>query len=1039
MAEYNEYTIKNDNSFKYHLPNVGHSGVSSIAVGLGVGLGVGAVSVLTGGLAIGVGAMIGAGVAVGAGAGSLFTMMGINYLDNFSKSHFAKIEKENGKEYLYELIQNYAELARYIEYQLTMQPNMEKFELLGEEYSRSKITKLKKKFESIAYYGLKYELGKAEKLSGIINSLQFKKQRKADETRLLEGSKLELEAIKECIRLTNWSQRDTDNFIESNGVYTPTTNPYKDLITNAISKGCLLGGTPKINDDIYRLSHNITGEEEDNQSAEKIYSVIYETPVRSTLESIKNARIKAMEDVNADYESSLKLIDKLIEQDTEEIKLTNKQRKLQDKISRLTDYIALIKQANSLTIRMPSNMAKDQNTLLGLSDKLKQAMASEDNVKAESLANTLNITMQDIGRKIDGYNQQLGRNEIQNEFNTIITLTKQSLDSTANVLITSLVDYSKTNPNMDKKLNDLNKYRSQAKMSSSELNKYNTLVQDVSNQLRLLYVQQVSKSKELNDKLDMSNLAVQGLSNDNTQLAKTIKLLESNEEELTRRLGILGSRVKELKNTTQEERDKHTKASEQISSYVRGLQATKHFLETISDLKSERIESLMEQNMLAKEGEASAKKAQAKAEQAKSKAEKSSRRDRILRTVAESERDSAVKENNEVKEENRKLTTANTVLEVQHQKDTEWIDEAGDIIANLTRKVEDLQNKKARLLRMSSKQKIQNNVNAQTIKNLENEINVLQTNIDTLQEENTNSQKTIKSLRKTNTKQKVRINQDAQIIRDSQDYIEGLQAQTEALQGENTKLGVKIKNQQGIIASQQAQRSILDRELEDKDEEIESQQYIIDQLGLQIQDLDNNLSNVLDDSSRLREDNSKLRKERDSLEDDFVKAAEGWRLSEEASKRLGVELYATTQELRKLEADIKANNEAYERAVQQAEQDKQLKNKNMQDGRIRSDLHKKICKIQSHMDQVAYDVSKGKIVNAEQLTAILDGNQALQDMLALLPSREERKVMPIEQIMEIKRIADKCYDENVKGWPKFKATHEERNSKYKIDTSGYDK
>ena len=41
---------------------------------------------------------------------------------------------------------------------------------------------------------------------------------------------------------------------------------------------------------------------------------------------------------------------------------------------------------------------------------------------------------------------------------------------------------------------------------------------------------------------------------------------------------------------------------------------------------------------------------------------------------------------------------------------------------------------------------------------------------------------------------------------------------------------------------------------------------------LQIQDLYNNLSNVLDDSSRLREDNSKLRKERDSLEDDFVKA-----------------------------------------------------------------------------------------------------------------------------------------------------------------------
>ncbi len=965
MAEYNEYTIKNDTSFKYHLPNVGHSGVTSVAVGLGVGVGVGVISVLTGGLAVGIGAAVGAGIGVATGAGSLATMMGLNYFDNFSKSYFAKMEREQDAEAVLKLIKDNVQHARTIDFMLQNQPNIDKFEYLGEVLSRRKLLKLKKRHETIAYYGLKYELDIALKSSDIIVSLRDKSNRTSKENLDLANSENKLELIKQCIRDANWGHDDELHLLESRGMYTPTTSPYKELLINAIRKGCLLGpeGTT-INDQIYILSRNNNGTDMESTTAEKIYSLMYEKPVLESLEKAKNLQIKAKEEVVADYEKNLQLIDELINLDAKDIKLTKKIRNLKNKIQNLTDYIALIKQSNSLTARMPSTMSADQTGLHNLAENLRQAMANENNDRARSYATDLRLKIQEVERKIDTYNYNKGRQEIQSQFNEIITLTKSSLDSTANVLIVTLANYSKTNVEMAKKLRKLNQYRNAQNLKATQLSAYNQLVQEVSNNLRSLYNDQVSTNSELSTKLDASTLAVQGLTADNTQLAQTITSLESAEQDLIRRLKVLGNRVKELKNVNEQDRANFETAETEISGYLRGLQSSKHFLETIRDLQSERIADLVEQNATAKEGEAKAKRARAKAE-------RTSRKDRLLRTQAEEDRDIAEAEAEATRQENAGLKRDNTTLEIMHQNDQASMRETGEVLGALT-------------------------------------------------EENTKLRKKKSQLHKTNSKQKARIARQDQEISTLQEQNDGMQAQIDALQEESRKQSTTIKNQRGIIASQKGQYAISKQRIADDEREIEIQQYWIDQLGAQIEDINYNLNTSLGDTERLRQDNARLsqdneslRQERDSLELDFENAAD--------------ELLATSKALGELEEILQKDEDA-----------KKQRTKNMQEGKIRGILHRRIGKIQAHIAQVEYDMRHGKF-DAETYMSIYDGKLKLDTIISSIPSYDNRKSIPIEEIETISANLDASYKEVSKNWPKFKSTVEERDSKYKIDTSGYDR
>lgn len=906
MAEINEYTIKNDTRFKYSLPNIGGTSLTSLALGLGVGVAVGAISILTGGLAIGVGVGVGSSVAVASGVGAQFTMSGINYLDNFSKSHFAKKEKEQGIEAVCSEIEYSAQEARYIDCMLQLQPNSNKIEYQGEMYSRRKLQKLIKRHQTVSYYGVKYQLGKALKYTDIINSLQNKKDRTAEQNVLLEDSLKQLSIIRKNLQLTNWGKRDTENFVESNGTYTPSTSPYKKLLIDAIRKGCLLGSNAQINNNIFKLRYNLIDETDNFNSAVKMYSEIYEKPMYSAINNFQQERNRALEEVNEEHEKLLQLIEKLINNDAKTLKLTREEALLKDQIENLTDYIALIKQAEVLKPKMTNKMAKHKKQLVWTVNSLKNAIVNKDESQMKGQSILLQKEISVISKMIDEYNKDLGRNEIKAEYDIIINLTKDSLDTTANMLITSLNQYSKKDKELAKELEMLTNYRSKSNLNANELTNYNNLLQKVANKLRLLYADQVSKNSDMSKKLDKATLTIEALRIEDATLAKTIKGLRKNQEELKLRLKALGKRVVEQKGVTEQEKQRLANFEVWTNESLTTLNNTIKHLNFVGDMKSMTIDGLQE----------------------------------------------------------KLVETADKLAETK------------------------------------------------------NEVQVVEANLEQTKRERDTANKQKQGLRKQVGSMKAQIVKDSQTISTLQDENDGLQVLVEELEGENRKNSTTIKNQKGVINSQKAQADIRKRQLADtkkksaeKDEIINFQEFMIEQLNDNITSLNEDLNAQLDVNSGLRED----------LNIAHTKITE----LNKSNSEIVDELHKTSKELEMLYISI--------------EQGISNKRNNLQEGRARSDLSKKMAQISAHISQVATDVQSGKITSATKLMAIIDGTDAIQQVLLMTPSREDRKNMSIDQIKQMKETLDRVYQENSKGWPKYVGKIEDRSSTYKIDLKGFER
>ena len=233
----NEYTIRYDTNtkrfFKAFAPKAGYGALTTGVVLAGLSV----ASIATGGvLGLGAGAIIGASVAAGTISQAIYS--GFIYARNSSKARFKEMGiggKPNSVgtiELIMQIEREAAEMAKMLE----EQPNTKEFIIDGNKYSRNALKREIKEKEDIAYHGLKYLLQQGLLVSDKINSLIKRANRTRREEESLEKYYNIMDRIAECTKFMA-SQRTT-------------YNPYKNLIVNNMTKGCLVGFTDQQNNQI---------------------------------------------------------------------------------------------------------------------------------------------------------------------------------------------------------------------------------------------------------------------------------------------------------------------------------------------------------------------------------------------------------------------------------------------------------------------------------------------------------------------------------------------------------------------------------------------------------------------------------------------------------------------------------------------------------------------------------------------------------------------------------------------------------------------
>ena len=257
----NAYTIKYDSKvkrfFKGFAPKVGSGAAISGVIFAGLGV----ATIATAGVAClaGAGLIAAAGTSAVLGAGISVAYHGIVYRKNSAKARFKSLGvggKEDNTGTI-GVIEHYEELTRKYSKMLENFKSKNKFTLDdGATYSRRDLEKRVKECEDIVYHGLKYILQQGIEASEEINALRLKINLTQREEDRLDNYWDMMHRIGSCVEGLATGRREF--------------NPYKELIIDAVNKGCLLGND-YYNNEIRSVANN-----KDKSEAEKLYSVMYE-------------------------------------------------------------------------------------------------------------------------------------------------------------------------------------------------------------------------------------------------------------------------------------------------------------------------------------------------------------------------------------------------------------------------------------------------------------------------------------------------------------------------------------------------------------------------------------------------------------------------------------------------------------------------------------------------------------------------------------------------------------------------------------------
>jgi len=356
----NQYTIRYDSKTKRFFKGFGAKVAGGGIISTSIFATLGVATLATGGfLGLTVAGM--AGIAVGAGTLAQTVYSGVVYGKNMARSRFKHlgiggIEDEAGT---IEVIRANEAEAYELTQMLENNPRSKAFKLEDGTYPRRVIKHIAKEKEDIAYHGLKYILDQALTVSDKINALKKKKTLTANEGAALSKYWGILDRIAECVKDMAINR---DNF-----------NPYKNLIVSYMKKGCLLGFNDEQNNQIRALPKL-----KDDDLAFKLYSNMYEMPLRKQLVKDRQATIAAEQAINDNYKDNIEVVEQLIVHDGDITKLATEKHELAKKLKENNSYYVLINLATQLANAMPDELETDKVLLLNTSIALQTAVKNKD-------------------------------------------------------------------------------------------------------------------------------------------------------------------------------------------------------------------------------------------------------------------------------------------------------------------------------------------------------------------------------------------------------------------------------------------------------------------------------------------------------------------------------------------------------------------------------------------------------------------------------------------------------------------------------------
>lgn len=412
----NQYTIghytNGQRFFNGFAPKVKYGAITS-----GAALAVyGVATALTGGLfGLGVAAAVGASAAVGVVSQAAYTAS--DYAINLRKARFKNmgIGGEQANPGTIGLIKELEAEAYEAVQLLELQPNTKELDFNGKIYKRKALEKKVKEEEQVVYHGLKYILDQGLFISDQINALiaviekgQMSGDQKRRKEEALEGYFAQMDKISSCVKFVA-SQRSR-------------FNPYKNLIVQYMTKGCLLG----FNDEQNKQIRLLKGMNKDR--AFQLYSNMYEMPVRSALINEREAILLAEKEIEKEYQANLALVAELIAKDFDIEKIKQSNRAKAKELLRYKDYMALIKAARNIINVMPSEMNLDKTKINHSVDQLKNAIISKDDKQVVAAAAQLDELIKATQSKMNEVFYDKGNKARKAQYDNLLKLYNEQAD-----------------------------------------------------------------------------------------------------------------------------------------------------------------------------------------------------------------------------------------------------------------------------------------------------------------------------------------------------------------------------------------------------------------------------------------------------------------------------------------------------------------------------------------------------------------------------------------------------------------------------------